>query len=130
MARRRSRHHNTSKSVVQRDVRTIARSHYSPLLKPNILIIPKVNQDLSEIYDRRLYHPNPVIRGRPNHMGDIAPIKAKIRSWSMPVSFQLPPNAIVCARRKIRKQVLFALRKTRKGASGRKHFNSDSLFKC
>lgn len=46
------------------------------------------------------------------------------------LAFEVPKSVLVCARRKMRKEVLFAKRKTGKGARSRKHRNIWSIVKC
>lgn len=109
----------------------------SPLspLKPIRHVTPK---RLTLIEDRRSWHPQ----------GASAPAKSvhksrhrlalkpgasvqgvrstPARTAPMPagIHFQAPKKVLICIRRKMRKQVLFALRKTGKGAKARKHRRS------
>lgn len=109
---------------------------------------PKVTHTapkLSEIEDRRTWHPSGKTRParsltRSQHQLKIAtkrhtsprstdPVHKKIqraRDARLPhrVQFDAPENVLVCIRRKQRKQVLFALRKTGKGARARRHRQS------
>lgn len=44
--------------------------------------------------------------------------------------FTNPKRAMVCVRRKVRRQVLHALKKTGKGAKARRKFNENSKIRC
>lgn len=47
-----------------------------------------------------------------------------------PLAFNMPSGVVMCARRQVRKEVLFAKRKTAKGSRSKKHRNQWSDVKC
>lgn len=126
MARRdRSRNNRRKRSIfsTQRNLLPITSRR---LLSPKLVFKPP-SPRLFEVEDRRRVPEQPpkLVNARP----------AKIRPFVSPfglVKFRLPKRAIICVRRKLRREVLFA-----KGGAGkgkrrfrRKHFNDDSNFHC
>lgn len=94
---------------------------------------------LTPIEDRRTYHPQGKARparslNKSQHRLAIATSKpAHVRSAKRSVGqarlphavqFEAPKQVLVCIRRKARKEVLFALRKTGKGARAKRHRQS------
>lgn len=91
---------------------------------------------LSDIEDRRTYHPDGPARparsiDRPTHTltlpvhpKNVNKSRSDLSSLPRTVQFQAPKKVLVCIRRQQRKEVLFALRKTGKGAKARKHRRS------
>lgn len=99
--------------------------------------------DLLPVEDRRTYHPEKFFRparmiwGHP--VGPVRPSESKRRpgrSWlpgaiSPRLKFADVQRTIICVRRKRRKEVLHALRKTGKGRGRRRpHFNFYSKISC
>jgi len=116
-----------SYSNKRRDTSRIANDFSLPFDMPS----PRSMTYLSEIEDRRNYHPSGVTSparsfSRPQHTlvtpGPKNPDRVgnSIRSSTLPsaVAFQAPTKVLVCVRRHIRKEVLHALQKT--GKSGQK----------
>lgn len=118
-------------SSAQRDVNNIANSLLSPVTPATPVT------DYSTDDDRRLWHPDPN-RGAVTFGGRWArvvvharPVIARgkpIYSWrGLPVALQAPVglkfespfNVVKCVRRKVRRSVIFALNKQRKGAGAR-----------
>lgn len=127
MAKNRSKKLRNIKQYRQRDLPTIAR----PLL-PKILIKPILPKSsvLSQVEDRRRFTPTtaPILR---TVKGKVAAFKPQFPFGVRgPVVFELPKQAVVCLRRKMRRQVLFAKRKTRRGSGSRRRRNSTSRYKC
>lgn len=101
-----------------------------PLL-PKIIIKPiSPPKPLYQVEDRRRFKPALVSPLR-TAQAKVAKITPKfpfgIRG---PVVFELPRQAVVCLRRKMRRQVLFAKRKTRRGAGSKRRHNETSRYKC
>lgn len=103
----------------------------SPLVSP-LLPSPLV---LSEIEDGRQFHPEfdsrpaltiggsptrTVARGKP----------ARLFNVSHRLGFDQPVHVVRCVRRKQRREVLFAKRRTRKGSGARRHRNQWSNVHC
>lgn len=105
--------------------------------------------DLTEIEDRRLYYPDPVLEppprspGRsripiidqpPNRNPTSVPYRSVYRSNFAPAvhqSFQHPMTVAICVRRNQRKQVLHALKKVGRGGSkARPRRNAFSNIRC
>lgn len=102
-------------------------SDLSVLLRPiqplPRLIQEPVIQPLTEVQDFRLHHPSPAwsqpaktVKGTRSTIGanTLSPKLTGIR-------FNNPKEVLICVRRKSRREVLFAKRKTRKGAGARRH---------
>lgn len=94
------------------------------------LPLPSLPPVLTEVEDRRSFNP----------LGPARPAAASHRTASRTVSvtgrpiyalnFHDPQRVALCVRRKRRRQVLFALKKTRKGSYGKKHRNFWSRIGC
>lgn len=100
----------------------------SPLLPSPVL--------LDEIEDRRLFHPLGDVRpavaftGLDGRIGvkpggvrgaRYSPVVRASPTISSTVGFRDPRKVLVCVRRKQRREVMFALRKTKRGAGARRH---------
>lgn len=94
---------------------------------------------LREIEDRRTYHPQGpkrparsvdkplhrlVITKGPEHPAPSKRSQATLSALPKGVSFHAPKKVLVCVRRQARKEVLFALSKTGKGARARRRRHS------
>lgn len=92
-----------------------------------------VRSILSEVEDRRTYHPGGRDSRPPSsprrHLVSTTP-KFTNASARVFEQFKAPAHALVCVRRKIRDQVLHALRKTGKGSGRPRRFNQFSKVKC
>lgn len=93
-----------------------------------------------EIEDRRLFHPldefapardltgqdaevrikKGVVRRGPKGMPLRAP-RSLSGDLEKNLGFRMPHTVLICARRRIRREVLFAIKKTRKGSGARRH---------
>lgn len=129
MARRGSRRDDNNQSL-QRDL-TIPITR--PLLLNNYNITNyyrparRENEWVRTYIDRRLYKPDRSIRPP----GPVKRIHAKLEAKNYgKVKFAVPKRIALCARREIRREVLFAKRKTGKGSKGRKHRNFWSGVSC
>lgn len=102
---------------------------------------------LSLFEDRRRFHPEGIyappmsfntfrvrlhIPKRPRRLVKVSrsPRPVKFANVAPQLAFQFPVKVLICARRKIRKSVLFAKRKTGKSGQRRPHFNYYSSVKC
>lgn len=99
------------------------------LLEPSISITPSRSY-LQEIEDRREFHPERADRpalslfGRPHRLTEHKVVHRRARPVLLkrssmppqPIGFVNPQQVVVCVRRKQRKEVLFALGKTGRGA--------------
>lgn len=92
-------------------------------------------QNLLAIEDRRMWTPREETpRGffRRSTKQVVQPYKARRLRNDVPaqVRFAVPREVAVCVRRKQRRSVLFALRKTGKGSRSRRKRNAFSEFRC
>lgn len=136
MSRRRSRSHSIHKSV-RRDVLPIANS------------LPDTLPSLRHFEDRRYYFPvksvepirsfgynssRIVLRQKPKVLrSSVVSVKPTQKRRNRPVvgfSFSAPREVLICVRRKIRKQVLHALRKTGKVGQRRPRRGFYSSVSC
>ena len=79
---------------------------------------------LTEIEDFRTYHPEGAVRSALTVGGLDAAYQKKERPagrFQPPASFEAPRSVVICVRRKQRREVLFATRKTGKGGRARRH---------
>lgn len=132
MARR--RRSNTSDDYRrQRDFITTIATHR--VLRPPLLIHQLLNQQrqayADPIQDRRRHHPKPITRpitatqklSRLNHHN--------LRSlYESPFKVLIPDKALICVRRKARREVLHALRRTGKGAGSKRRYTFASEYHC
>lgn len=122
-SRNRSSERDTKPSLTTRVARAVPLSH-----------------PLSLIQDFRTFDPAPASRpvfrldgakssivAAPNKNGRTIRSRSLLPSH---VGFADAPNVIVCVRRKRRREVLFAKRKTRKGAGSRRRRNQFSNIRC
>lgn len=148
MARRRSARSSSQRETTDfaNDPELLARTINRAAFQPSPLVhhTSPSSQILRDIEDRRTYHPDGPSRAarsydRPTHTL-VLPVhpknvnkRAGRASSALPktVQFQAPKRVLVCIRRNARKQVLFALNKTGKGARSRKHRKSEySSIRC
>lgn len=139
MARRRNRnkdHHDERETI---DFATpVLRPPKKPVqfVNPTVYVPRSVKPKLNQIDDRRTFHPQKL--SRPAKLVSGAPHRLKIKTGTrtpksaLPhsVGFSAPAKVLICIRRKTRKQVLFALKRTRKGSGSRKTRNYWSDVKC
>lgn len=100
-----------------------AHSLFTPLIRPAVLPSPPLQQPLA---DRRRSHPDrhsapPTTRG-PNRLANTLTQKLNGR-----LRFEAPRNVLVCVRRKQRREVLHALRRTGKGSRSRRMTINSSI---
>lgn len=117
---------SSKKTSIRRDI-TIANN--TSLLSDLNVLSP---EPLTEVSDnRRLVPLQRVLKVPKTIKAKSAKIKAKVKPWSLSVSFGLPKDAVVCVRRKIRKEVLHALKKAGKfGRRKKPKFNYNSKYRC
>lgn len=142
MAKKHDRHNNTKRdaSDIATDsevLRTFIKKS-SVVPRPLLTLIPP--KDLRPIQDRRTWsptrHTSAASIDRPHHKLRL-PVRAGKAQLSRPhghlasqIGFDQPRKVLICIRRKTRKQVLFAKRRTRKGSRSRKHRNYFSEIQC
>lgn len=93
---------------------------------------------LTQIQDLRAFDPEPELSPARDILGRIASVtgttpKKQTRGRSrvpFQLAFKAPKQTLVCIRRKTRKQVLFAKRKTGKGGQRRARWSKWSSVKC
>lgn len=144
-------HHQKLKA--KRDVTTPSLetllSPIKPITKPILHHLPKPKTDLRPLEDRRKYHPDgrqqaaksihkathrlTVKRGpqgRPLKSRPSA-LRSPVKALSHKIGFHDAKRVLICIRRKMRKQVLHALKLTGKGARSRRHRQSEySSIRC
>lgn len=93
--------------------------------------------DLRHVEDRRRYHPSKILRSPKRVDGSRAMVGvsrggAKAARHALPhkINFLVPKATVVCIRRKRRKEVLFAKRKTGKRGQRRPRRNFFSEVRC
>lgn len=144
-SRRRNRNSSpTVSSTARRDVRNITNAIHESLLAP--VFSPVTSLRLYE--DRRLWHPEgryaparSFSRSR-HRLREVAPSRVSEARRSRSVSnmsslpvhrigFERPERVLICVRRKMRREVLFARRKTGRGVKRRRpRFNWYSKISC
>lgn len=120
MARRRRKRERRSDAISQSPVRSLTVRLSRPLALPS-------PRHLVEVDDRRRHHPLDFFRpartwsGHPTRPNVVKPAVRKF-SPSLPFGtrFADPRRTVICVRRKERKEVLFALKRTGKGARARR----------
>lgn len=119
----------SGRTMDQRDFHKIAtlEKFSSPVLNP---VLPP-STSLTQISDRRRFNPSPspprTTRGKTAKIKAVPRFKASLPS----VQFLAPPEAIICVRRKRRRQVLFAKAGAgRRKFRSRKRYNETSKYSC
>lgn len=135
MAKRRSRHTPTAERDDDFPSLTEPVVRPSPKFVASRPLVAKQSPDLRPVEDRRAYDPSGIYRSARKRSGAQATIKLRTpqRSQALKASypsyqigFSQPKQVIVCVRRKIRKEVMIAKRKTRRaGVKGRRNYWSD-----
>lgn len=107
-------------------------------LTPRLHLAPPTFKTHQPMEDRRAFHPD----GKTKRPIDavprsaarlkVAPASVRQNPLKLPgrVAFTAPNGVAVCVRRKNRREVLFALNRTKKGAGSPKRRNSWSDVKC
>lgn len=100
---------------------------------------PVLTTQLNEIADARQVLPD-LAQTMPavDLLGAVAPVtvvqpvpsKPGLKRQAPKLRFARPHETIVCVRRQARKEVLFAKKRTGRGARSRKHFNRNSRTHC
>lgn len=128
MARRSRRHSRPSKRETN-----VIRSHSPVRLSRPVshrVVLTSHSIPLTTFEDRRTFHPAPHIRPafstfRPSARvvarNPVAPAHRHPFQTKAVLGFAQPRDVMVCVRRKQRKEVIFALNKTGKGARAREH---------
>lgn len=121
----------TSKRSGQRDFpnQSLDRLLTAPLRPPPVLLpVPVMPAAVVEVGDRRLWQPDRSTR--PPHA--VRPGASRVVAGARPeaLRFADPQLVAICVRRQVRREVLFALRKTRKGSGARRRKNFWSAISC
>lgn len=123
-----ARRSNTLNGTRQRDISNLSLGSLLafPVFRP--IVIPRLTPpQLPDLEDRRLYAPG---RSTTPPKGN-RPGAGRVRAKGLyGLKFTAPRHVAICARRKIRREVLFAIKRTRKGSNGRKHRNFWSAVSC
>lgn len=91
---------------------------------------------LDQVEDRRLFTPDRTVRrltGVPRYRLTTTPPVARrpgVYVFGERMAFMNPLQMVICVRRRIRRQVLFAKRRTGRGARSKRHYNSYSEVVC
>lgn len=100
-----------------------------PSPPPAPVFVPPLYSPLTEVEDLRTWHPegdDRPVRGVPS-----AATRTYLPSFSSgQLAFANPSRVVVCARRHQRREVLFAMRRTRKGAGARRRRTWRSNVSC
>ncbi|UDN67892.1 hypothetical protein [robinz microvirus RP_172] len=133
----RSKNSSTSNNITQgqRDFQNPYQSLDSLLAfklrgPPVLLPVPSTTTPtiVRSVGDRRLWRPDETTR--PPHTARPGASRVQVGKALQALRFADPRFVAICARRKIRKQIMFALRKTRKGSGARKRKNFWSAVSC
>lgn len=103
---------------------------------------PAIRSPLIEVEDRRNWHPQvtnlmdaPVRSSRRARVP--LQLAKPLKRWGKPhrfnfsrLQFSSPKQVLVCVRRKVRKEVLHALKKSGRGGNRRRRYNSLSQVRC
>lgn len=100
-------------------------------IRPAPLLLPVFTPSaVLDSGDRRVFQPDRSIAPPHTPVRSSSRVVAPLGGRLSTLRFQDPKLVAICVRRKQRKEVLFAKRKTRKGAGSRKHRNFWSDIKC
>jgi hypothetical protein len=132
------RHRSDSYSPAQRDLSTLythTRSLDALLTPVPLSPMPTLSPSLTRAAvlgteDRRMFDPLASTSLPAAARPDAARLVPSRAPNFVRLNFQNPAAVAVCVRRKVRREVLFATKKRRKGARGRKHYNYWSQFGC
>ena len=122
----------TSNSSRHRDLsypRSLAALVTVPVRPSPLLVFTPRPVEVRQYGDRRLWQPDRALR--PPHAmrpGASRVVASSTTPWGL--RFSQPDLVSICARRKIRREVLHALKRTRQGAGARKRLNFWSKIKC
>lgn len=122
-------------SRVGRDTSDIAkRSLPLPFLtsfpSPRPVFTTQLSLPLTEVEDRRVFHPSGPVRPALNRNGRQHQLKASGTLYHPRAGFQDEHRVLVCVRRKQREEVLHAKRKTGKKGQRKPRFNYYSSITC
>lgn len=104
-----------------------------PQFRPIVRRLPSVSfrrAVVRAIEDRRFWTPARRLappRAMPRAAARLVPSRRRLSSW---LHFAIPDRVAICVRRKIRREVLFANKLTRRGAGGSKRRNEWSAISC
>lgn len=129
MARRRTRNYTPQRDVSIPSLRDVLRYE----LRPAPLLIPLPSPTTSQVRqygDRRLFRPDRIIAPPPAVTRASARVVASSNRSFNTLRFADPKLVTICARRKERREVLFAKRLTRKGSGSSKRNNFWSRISC
>lgn len=128
----------------RRDTSAIS-NHRLPSFVPSRSVFSDSMSDLSEIEDRRRWHPEgefspargysklstTLTRSTPNvNRPNPRPKSARLFISDLKETFTEPKRVAICVRRQIRKEVLHALRQTGGTGQNRPTYNANSMVSC
>lgn len=128
MARSKSNSNSGQRGYLNEPLATLLNSPIRPMPLLLPLIQPTYQEVLPYAGDRRFFNPSATTE----------PVKGATRSSGRVVAgnnfvsyaFQKPELVGICARRAIRREVLHALKRTKRGAGSSKHYNFWSKVSC
>lgn len=132
MARGKSNRGNAT-SLTNKSLTTLLRpvTITRPIVLSPITTLHDIGTDLTQISDRRRFIPMRLMASPGVVKRSSSRLVAPQFGPAYQVGFSKPKDVAVCVRRKTRKQVLFALKKTRAGAGAKKrNRNRWSNVKC
>lgn len=108
-----------------RDISTIANDPLrgllpAPRLRPRPLVTLSDLVDLTPVQDLRRFHPLGDVRARVDAIGRKADARRLTNKAMTHIGFDRPYFLATCIRRRERREVLFAKKRTRKGAGARR----------
>lgn len=137
MARRRTTnrdHNNIASDPLDSFLTPVVRpKHVTNATPTTTQYLPK---SLRQIEDRRTWHPDGAQKRPPATVHSskaklaVAPPQKNKRILPHRIAFQAPKSVLVCIRRKMRAEVLHALKRTRRGSGSPKHRTAFSDIKC
>lgn len=132
MARRNRSNTPSTTTQGQRDFSTQSLASLLTLKPKPIVLMPvpvSTIQNLGEVEDRRTYQPDRSTRPPRSTRPGASRVVADPKSATT-LRFADPAFVGLCERRSRRRQVLFALKRTRKGAGSSKRYNFWSSISC
>lgn len=102
-------------------------------IRPPPVLIPVANFTRAQVLesgDRRMWQPDRSTRPPHTPRPGASRVKANNYKALSALKFADPRFVGICVRRKIRREVIFALKRNRKGSGGKKHRNFWSTISC
>jgi len=110
---------------------SLAKLLLSPIRPSRLLTLPPFTAaTLRETEDRRRYNPTKSIAPPASIRPGAARVRAVYPGAMSSLRFSRPPEVAICARRKTRREVIFALGKRKKGSGAQRKRNFWSNISC